>query len=264
MWMPVSAIMASASTACWMRNMPSPSRCCSTFRRRIISSTRMRRSGCMRGWTITPRSRCTTIPARIMALRPNSVSAGRMSRPSWRTNAPWRSSRNISADMKKGGSYCSPPSRLQRLGQCLGNQFATVIHTVQRDEAAHAWSLRRSQQRLVQRLEPVAQRREGVGLADLINDILNVLGTRPRRKLAKLRIELTQRLRLMRLGRAALERGCDKIAGIGQCMVDQPVQLRIFLGRCLGHIIGEIAPDLLLARLAHHPDQVEQQAEGHR
>ena len=50
--------------------------CCSTFRRRITSSTRPRSSGCMRGSTITPRSRSTTIPVSTTASRLNSASAG--------------------------------------------------------------------------------------------------------------------------------------------------------------------------------------------
>ncbi len=40
-----------------------------------------------------PKSRCMIMRAKITASRPSSVSAVPKSRPSWRTNAPWRSLR---------------------------------------------------------------------------------------------------------------------------------------------------------------------------
>ena len=47
-------------------------------------------------------------------------------------------------------------------------------------------------------------------------------------------------------------------------MADQRVKLRISFGAGAGHIILQIAPDLIPAGVAHNPDQVQQQAEGHR
>src|SRR3546814_262940 len=93
---PASAITRSGSTTSFARRTPSPARSCSTSPAPTISSTRRPRRKCTRGWTITPKSRCTTIRARITASRPRWASAGARARRGWRTGAPRNFSRGIS------------------------------------------------------------------------------------------------------------------------------------------------------------------------
>jgi hypothetical protein len=66
-----------------------------------------------------------------------------------------------------------------------------------------------------------------------------------------------QRLDLYPLGRAA-DGLFGNVADIGDGVADQRVERRIPLGRGVGDVVAEIAPDLFLRRLPHHADQVEQ------
>ena len=102
-------------------------------------------------------------------------------------------------------------------------------------------------------------------LADGVDDGLDVLRRGILRQLGKRRIELPQRRHLAVHRLAAVQRGGDVVAGIGQRIVDQAVQLWIALRRRIGHIVAQIAPHRVLVRIGtHHADEVEEQAEGDR
>src|ERR671912_2506334 len=60
-------------------------------------------------------------------------------------------------------------------------QLPAIVHAIERDEAAHARSLRGAEQGFVERLEPVTQAFELVALADLEHDVLDRLAIRIRR-----------------------------------------------------------------------------------
>src|SRR3546814_10444558 len=75
--------------------------------------------------------------------------------------------------------------------------------------------------------EPVAQRGEAIGLvlADLVDDILDIVGGRVGRERGEPSIERPQGRDLAALRLAALQRRRDEIAVIGHGIVDQPVEL---------------------------------------
>src|SRR3546814_15256798 len=87
----------------------------------------------------------------------------------------------------------------------------TTLCRSQRDETAHARTRARSEQRLVERPEPVAQRGEAIGLvlADLVDDILDIVGGRVGRERGEPSIERPQGRDLAALRLAALPRRRD-------------------------------------------------------
>jgi hypothetical protein len=82
-------------------------------------------------------------------------------------------------------------------GKRLGDEATAIVDAVQRDEAAHARALRRAEQRLVQRLEPVAQAFERIALADLEDDVLDLVSRGGGIERGKLRIEVAKGVDLM-------------------------------------------------------------------
>ena len=124
--------------------------------------------------------------------------------------------KRFSADALSGGV-------LQR----LGDQAAGIVDPVKRDEAAHARSLRRSEQCLVERLEPPTQRVERVPLADLEYHVLNDFSVRVGGQPSQLIVEIAQRVGFYRVRCASLEFRHDKVAGVIDGQADQLVELGV-------------------------------------
>src|SRR3546814_14441341 len=80
---------------------------------------------------------------------------------------------------------------------------AGVGDAVERDEAAHARALAGAEQRLVERLEPVAQAFEAAGLADLVDEVLDFLRGRGRGQGGEIGVEAPEAVDLGALGRPA-------------------------------------------------------------
>src|SRR5687768_6993058 len=104
------------------------------------------------------------------------------------------------ANDRNGSKADSCLSRRQR----LRDQLPTILDTIEGDEAAHAGALAGAEQRLVERLEPVAQAFELVALADFEHDILNRVAGGVGRQPGQFGIQVLERFDLIPLRRAAL------------------------------------------------------------
>ena len=125
-------------------------------------------------------------------------------------------------------------------------------------------TLARSEQGLVERLEPVAERLECVAFADFEDDVLDDVGVGTVSDIRQLGIEIAKGRGFLLRRRSPLEVRSDEIARIIDGKADQLVELRIISRRRARRVALDELPRGLLVANTGQAGEVEEQPVGQR